>query len=213
VKKEHSLNYAANMLLNKMNAGWTLIKLHQVDADCPRMLSGFAKSGHICSTGCEGTSGATCPDIFASIEKLFRKNLHRANPIVNHATMQGTTTPKRVDIWHRSFEPMMNYFAEAIANGTDKKMLFIKYESFCLHPEMEMKRFYDYLEIPAAKLDFANIEQTIKEDEEVYEYTGMLKIRPTLEMKPSDAQQVLGKDVHGGVINTYKFYNDYFGYK
>ncbi len=39
------------------------------------------------------------PDIIASMEKMHRKNPHKSSPIVNHATMQGTSTPKRVDIW------------------------------------------------------------------------------------------------------------------
>ena len=39
------------------------------------------------------------PDILASMEKMYRGNPLKASPIVNHANMQGTTTPKRVHIW------------------------------------------------------------------------------------------------------------------
>lgn len=155
------------------------------------------------------------PDIIASMEKKFRQNQHQSNPIVNHATMQGTTTPKRVDIWF-STPPVgmaIERLGEAIRQGIDKKMLFIKYESLCLYPEQEMKRVYDYLELEPFQHDFSNIEQTTKEDDAVYGYVGLHDIRPQLEMKPSDAKHVLGVDVYNWIMSTYKWYNEYFGYK
>ena len=155
------------------------------------------------------------PDIIASMEKIFRKNQHKSNPILNHATMQGTSTPKRVDIWFNS-PPVglaVERLAEAIRQGVDKKMLFIKYESLCLHPELEMKRVYDYLGLQPVPHDFDNIEQTTMEDDEVYGLPGLHSIRPKLDIKPSDARDVLGKDVFDWINNQYKWYNDYFGYK
>jgi sulfotransferase len=155
------------------------------------------------------------PDIVASMEKMFRNNPHKSSPMVNHATMQGTSTPKRVEIWLSS-PPIglaVERLAEAIRQGVDKKMLFIKYESLCLYPEQEMKRVYDYLEITPGKHDFSNIPQTTKEDDEIYGIAGLHTIRPTLEMKPSDARQVLGKDVYDWIMKQYGWYNEYFGYK
>jgi sulfotransferase len=154
------------------------------------------------------------PDIVASMEKMFRKNQHKSNPIVNNVNMQGITTPKRVDIWFNS-PPIglaIERLNEVIRQGTDSKMLFIKYESLCLHPEMEMKRVYEYLEIPPFQHNFDHIEQTTKEDDEVYGFSGLHSIRSSLEMKPSDAKDVLGKDVYDWIMTRYKWYNDYFGY-
>lgn len=155
------------------------------------------------------------PDIVASMEKMFRQNPHKSNPIVNHANMQGTSTPKRVDIWFNS-PPIglaVERLAEAIRQGVDRKMLFIKYESLCLHPEMEMKRVYDYLEIPPFQHDFNSIPQTTKEDDEIYGLSGLHTIRPSLEMKPSDSREVLGADIYDWIMNQYRWYNEYFGYK
>ncbi len=155
------------------------------------------------------------PDIIASMEKKFRENPHKSNPIQNHATMQGTSTPKRVDIWFNS-PPIglaIERLGEAMRQGIDKNMLFIKYESLCLYPEIEMKRVYEYLEIEPAKFDFNKIEQVTKEDDAIYGIADLHTIRPKLEMQPSDAQQVLGKDVCDWIKNTYKWYYDYFGYK
>jgi len=155
------------------------------------------------------------PDIIASMEKIFRSNQHKSSPLVNHASMQGTTTPKRVDIWFNG-PPIglaVERLGEAIRQGIDKKLLFIKYESLCLYPEIEMKRVYEYLQIEPYKNDFSHIEQTTKEDDEVYGFSGLHSIRNKLEMKPSDAKQVLGKDVYDWINNQYKWYNEYFGYK
>ncbi len=155
------------------------------------------------------------PDIIASMEKMFRNNQYKSHAIVNHATMQGTSTPKRVDIWFNS-PPIglaIERLAEAIRQGIDKKLLFIKYENLCLYPEIEMKRVYEYLGIPPCEHDFNNIPQTTKEDDEVYGISGLHAIRPSLEMKPSDARQVLGKDVYDWIMKQYGWYNEYFGYK
>ena len=154
------------------------------------------------------------PDIIASMEKIYRQNQHKSSSFVNHATMQGTTTPKRVDIWFNS-PPVglaIERLGEVIRQGIDKKILFIKYESLCLYPEMEMKRVYDYLGIPPFQHNFDNIPQTTKEDDEIYGFSGLHTIRQSLEMKPSDAVSVLGKDVYDWIMNTYRWYNEYFGY-
>lgn len=155
------------------------------------------------------------PDIIASMEKIFRNNQHKSSSLVNHATMQGTSTPKRVDIWFTT-PPIglaIERLAEAIRQGIDKKILFIKYESLCLHPEMEMARVYDYLKIPAYQHNFDNIPQTTMEDDEVFGFSGLHTIRNSLDMRPSDAREVLGRDVYDWIMNNYKWYNDYFGYK
>ncbi len=41
-------------------------------------------------------------DVFCSMEKNFRKNQHLSDPVVNHAELRGTSTPKRIDVWANS---------------------------------------------------------------------------------------------------------------
>jgi sulfotransferase len=82
-------------------------------------------------------------DIFASMEKNFRKNQHIDSGIVNHAEMSGTTTEKRIDIWASgqpiglAFERLQQIFKE----GINKKIHFIKYEDLMKDPNQEMKSF------------------------------------------------------------------------
>jgi sulfotransferase len=97
--------------------------------------------------------------------------------------------------------------------GYADKVLFVKSEDLCLYPETEMTRVYQYLEVPHYSHDFDNIEQITVEDDSVYGLTSDLHtIRPKLEMKPSDADSVLGKDITKWLYDNYKWYYDKFNY-
>ncbi|NDE60195.1 MAG: sulfotransferase [Acidimicrobiia bacterium] len=154
-------------------------------------------------------------DIFASMEKNYRKNPDKQDPILNWAQMSGTTVPKRIDIWAQNPPVGMaiERLGEVFRMGIDSKMLFVKFEDLCLYPEQQMNRIYAYLDIPFYKHDFDNIEQVTKEDDEVYGAFGDHTIRTKLEPVPSKAKTLLGKDVTDWIYNTYKWYFDQFGYK
>jgi sulfotransferase len=154
-------------------------------------------------------------DIFASMEKNYRKNPDKQDPILNWAQMSGTTVPKRIDIWAQNPPVGMaiERLGEIFRMGIDSKMLFVKFEDLCLYPEQQMHRIYTYLDIPFYSHDFDNIEQVTKEDDEVYGAFGDHVIRTKLEPVPSKAKTLLGKDVTEWIYNTYKWYFDQFGYK
>lgn len=154
-------------------------------------------------------------DIFCSMEKNFRKNQHLNSPLVNHADMTGTTTPKRVDIWAQS-QPVglaVERLAEIVRQNLDKNMLFVRFEDLCLYPETEMTRIYQFLDVPYFEHDFDNIEQITVEDDEVYGIFGDHKIKTKLELPPSSAKKVLGIDVTDWIFNNYKWFFDRFNYK
>jgi sulfotransferase len=153
-------------------------------------------------------------DIFASMEKNFRKNPEKSSGIVNWAQMSGTTVPKRVDTWAQS-QPVglaIERLQEIIRFGNNTKMLFVKYEDLCLRPETEMIRIYQYLEIPYYKHNFDYIEQVTKEDDEVYGAFGDHTIRNELKLTPSKAKSLLGADVCDWVFNNYKWFYETFKY-
>lgn len=153
-------------------------------------------------------------DIFASMEKNYRKNPDKADPILNWSSMQGTTVPKRIDIWAQNPPVGMaiERLSELFRMGTDAKMLFVKFEDLCLYPETEMQRIYQYLDIPYYQHDFDNIEQVTKEDDEVYGAFGDHVIRTKLEPVRSNAKNLLGKDVTDWIYNNYKWFFDTFRY-
>jgi sulfotransferase len=153
-------------------------------------------------------------DIFASMEKNYRKNPDKANPILNWAQMQGTTVPKRIDIWAQS-QPVglaIERLQEIFRMGIDSKMLFIRFEDLCLYPESTMVQIYQYLGIPHYTHDFDNIEQVTREDDEVYGVFGDHEIRTKLAPVPSRAKQILGKDVTDWIWNNYPWYFQQFRY-
>lgn len=153
-------------------------------------------------------------DVFASMEKKFRANPDKSNDMVDWSRMQGTTVPKRIDMWIQS-PPVgiaLERLVELFRMGLAPKILFLKYEDLCLYPDVSMKRVYDFLEVDYYYHDFDNIEQITKEDDEVYGQYGDHKIRKTLELLSSDADTILGKDVTNWIYEHYKWFFDEFRY-
>jgi sulfotransferase len=153
-------------------------------------------------------------DIFTSMEKNFRKNQHLDTGIVNHAQMTGTTTEKRIDMWTNS-QPIGLAFErlyQIIKEKNDEKILFVKYEDLCSNPTEQMKRIYDYLEVPFYAHDFNNIEQITQEDDNVYGIYGDHSIRQQLSLTKSTANDVLGVDACKWIKNTFKWYFEKFKY-
>jgi sulfotransferase len=153
-------------------------------------------------------------DIFASMEKNYRANPEKQDPMLDWSKMQGTTVPKRIDIWSQNPPVGMaiERLTEIFRMGINSKMLFIKFEDLCLYPDMVMKRVYEYLELPYYQHDFDNIEQITKEDDEVYGVFGDHKIRTKLEPVRSRAKELLGKDVTEWIYNNYRWFFDEFRY-
>jgi sulfotransferase len=153
-------------------------------------------------------------DIFASMENNFRKHPEKQSDILDWSKGQGTTVPKRIDIW--SQQPPVGLAIERLSEiyrtGLDKHMLFIRFEDLCLYPENTMLRIYKYLDIPAFEHDFDNIEQVTKEDDEVYGAFGDHVIRKKLQPVPSKAKQLLGKDVTDWIFENYRWFFDKFRY-
>jgi sulfotransferase len=156
-------------------------------------------------------------DVVASYEKIYRKNQLQHDPIRNDSSGKGTTVHKRVDEWMHPTNTIgraVERIFETIRLGYDDKILFVKCEDLCLYPDAEMVRIYDYLGVPYYKHDFDNIQQITSEDDSVYGLsTDLHTIRPKLEMKPSDADKVLGKDITQWLYDTYKWYYTKFNYQ
>lgn len=153
-------------------------------------------------------------DIFASMENNFRKNPDKQSEILDWSKMQGTSVPKRIDIWAQS-PPVgmaLERLSEIFRTGIAEKMLFVKFEDLCMYPETEMQRIYQYLGIPHYQHDFDNIQQVTKEDDEVYGAYGDHKIRTKLAPVQSKAKTLLGKDVVDWIWNAYPWYFQQFRY-
>lgn len=153
-------------------------------------------------------------DVFASLEKNFRANPDKQNPILDPSTMQGTTVPKRIDIWSQN-PPLglaIERLTEILRLGLTEKIHFVKYEDLCLYPEVTLRELYEYLELPYFKHDIENIAQVTKEDDEIYGVLGDYKTRNKLEYHRSNANQILGKDITKWIWENYSWYYQQFRY-
>lgn len=152
--------------------------------------------------------------IYSSMEKNFRKNQHKDSGIVSHAEMKGTTTEKRIDIWSQN-QPVglaMERLYQILREGIGQKMLFVKFEDLCRDPNKEMKRIYNYLEVPFFQHDFDNIEQITQEDDAVYGIYGDHVIKPKLTIQKNDYVDVLGLGASNWIKNNYQWFYDEFKY-
>lgn len=152
-------------------------------------------------------------DVFASMEAAFRKNPNKET-LVNWAEMKNNTVPKRIDFW--ATNPPIGISVERLesilSEGHGHKILFIKYEDFCLNPEQQISRIYNYLEIPYFHHNFDFIEQITHENDAPHMGYGDHIIRNTLELNQSKAKQLLGDNVCDWIFNRYKWFFDYFKY-
>lgn len=152
-------------------------------------------------------------DVFCSMEMNFRKNPNKEH-MVDWMNLKNTTVPKRIDHWANGVPVgiSLERMESIMQLKDDHKFLFVKYEDFCLNPEREMSRIYNYLEIPYYSHNFDEIPQLTHESDNHHFGMGDHIIRNTLEMKPSKAQDVLGRDVCDWITARYKWFYDYFKY-
>ena len=153
--------------------------------------------------------------VYASMEKNYRKNPHKENYIVNPAQMQGTTVDKRIDIWANGVPvgSALDRLKDIIQQGLDKKILFIRYEDLMSNPEIEMKRFYEYIGQPYFdKHDFENVTQYTHENAAIHGIYGDHKLRPKFERLPDDFYDVLGYELCQNIKNSYEWFYKYFAY-
>jgi len=153
--------------------------------------------------------------IYASMEKKFRKNPHLDHGLTNWAEVTGTTTDKRVVYWSNNIPiaPVMDRIYQSLLDGNHEKILFIKFEDLTSNPEGELKKIYEYLEIPYFKHDFDNVEQVTQEDDKVYGVFGDHKIRKKVTPVKDDFREVLGRPSCEMIYENYAWFYDAFGYK
>ena len=152
--------------------------------------------------------------IFASMEKNYRKNSTKDPGIVNHSKMQNTTTFKRVETW-ASTPPVGLAFEriqQMLLDGTASNILFVKFEDLTKAPDAEMRRIYNFLQIPYYQHDFDNVEQITTEDDEVYGIYGDHNIRQRVEPVPNTYKEILGPQTSNFIKSKYDWFFQEFKY-
>lgn len=155
--------------------------------------------------------------IICSMEILRRKNPHISSGVEYENNSPVLTMEHRADIWVRpnslpvgiSFERLRQIILEN--NAT--KILFIKYEDLTSDPKRELKRIYDYLEVPEFEHNFDHVEQVTHENDVIHGMYGNHKIQNKLALKSYDFTDVLGLNTCNLITEYYSWFYDYFNYK
>jgi sulfotransferase len=152
--------------------------------------------------------------IFASMEKNYRKNPHKDPQIVNGAQLKNMTTDARLQHYSVSppVGPALEWLYDAIQQGYDNRILFIRYEDFTSNPENEIKRVYNYLELPYFKHDFDNVEQLTHENDVIHGIFGDHQIKPKIQPLVEDYVNILGFHNCDKIKNHYPWFYNKFNY-
>jgi len=152
--------------------------------------------------------------IFASMEKNYRKNPHKDPQIVNGLELKNMTTDSRMIHFSVSppIGPSLEWLKDATIQGYDKHILFIRYEDFTKNPENEIKRIYQYLDIPYFEHDFNNVQQLTNENDVIHGIFGDHKIKPVIQPTMDDYIDILGFKNCDTIKQNYQWYFDKFNY-
>lgn len=152
--------------------------------------------------------------IFASMEKNYRRNPHKDPQITNYNDLQNMTTDSR--LLHFSavnpIGPSLEWLYDAIQQGYDEHILFIKFEDFTHNPEIEMRRVYNYLELPYYRHDFNNVAQLTHENDVIHGIFGDHQIKSKVEPLMDDYVSILGYHNCDKIKQHYAWFYNIFNY-
>ena len=106
----------------------------------------------------------------------------------------------------------MEWLADVVHRGLDKNILFIRFEDFTIDPETEIKRVYNYLELPYFQHDFNNVEQLTQENDIIHGMFGDHKIQPKIKPVKDDYIEILGQEQSDRLRQHYDWYFKAFNY-
>lgn len=153
--------------------------------------------------------------VFTSLEKKYRKNPQKDLGIANWQDLTGTTTDKRVVHWSNNvpIAPALDRLYQALLEDIHHNILFVKFEDLCNYPTREIKRIYEYLEIPEYTHNFNDIPQFTHEDDSMYGVFGDHVIKNKLEILKEDYLEVLGETGCKLITDNYRWFYEAFEYK
>lgn len=136
-------------------------------------------------------------DVLASFEMLWRKESKTGQtPQEKQFPTEFQTIEGRCDIMMRANQPVGSAYQkmkDALLRGYGDRMHFIQFERLTAQPEKVMRGVYEFLGEPYFAHDFANVEQSTKEDDFFHGFTDLHTIRKAVEPVPSRWQSVLGQ--------------------
>jgi len=152
--------------------------------------------------------------IFSSMEKNYRKNPDKDPNIVNTVELKNMTTTSRIDHYSVSppIGPSLEWLSETFQRKQDKDILFIRFEDLTLEPERELKKIYNYLELPYFEHDFNNVQQLTFENDVIHGIFGDHQIKPQVKPIKDDYIEILSQENCDRLRQHYDWYFTTFNY-
>lgn len=153
--------------------------------------------------------------IYSSIEKKYRENPLLDHEITNWKDVVGISTYQRIIELSNSrlMSTSTQCIYQSILEGYDDKILYIKYEDFCVSPLLYVKKIYSYLGLPYFEHDINNVQQVTHENDQLYGSFGDHKIRNKIVPVEEDFRRILGDDSCRLITDMYGWYYNKFNYK
>jgi sulfotransferase len=140
-------------------------------------------------------------DVLASFERLYRTTSAlgqvQTDPaaVVKFRTAQG-----RVETFLDAIQPVGRaYIAirDALTRGWNDRMHFVDYDEFTRQPKRTLSGIYEFLGEKNHDHDFERVEQVTFEDDFVYGFKDLHRIRPQVKPQPPLWPQVFDESVFG----------------
>jgi sulfotransferase len=153
--------------------------------------------------------------VYASMEKKYRANPQLEHGIANFVDLTGTTTDKRIIHWSNTLPigPVMDRIYQLLLDGTHEDILFIKFENLTANPDRELRKIYEYLELPYFKHDFNTVEQVTHENDRVWGVFGDHTIKNKVQPVKEDYNKILGPTGCRLLTENYAWFYEAFDYK
>ncbi len=150
--------------------------------------------------------------VVSSMEKLYRANQLRVDPIENPGQGKGLTVENRVKTWIAGV-PIgiaMDRVQDVYSRGVAKGMLFVKMEDLTSNPQGELDRIYDYIGEEMVTHKFEDIEQLTQEDDRRFGIPGLHTLQPKVEPIKEDWTEILGTNLSKGLKQGNMWYYERF---
>jgi sulfotransferase len=135
-------------------------------------------------------------EVIASFESLYRKGSYKFD--APGPMPQSMNTEGRAMHWASMQGEVGSAYTilqDAFQRGLGDRYLLIDYDYFTHNPEHTMNTVWDFLEQPRFEHDFVNVESRTFEDDSVYNYVNLHKIKSKIIPSKAKANEILGEKV------------------
>ena len=129
-------------------------------------------------------------DVCASFEKLYRKTAATGQIPQEQADtrLKMKTAVGRLQVFIADGQPVgraFNAILDAVTRGWRKQMMFVEFGALTRNPKETLEAIYSFLDVPAHKHDFNDVEQITYEDDSAHGFKDLHVIRRKVEpMEP-----------------------------